>query len=115
MVFNCPRNKKLVNITDDLPVRIALHAAPMGQDEHSPAGKSKIADAGYFGMTFPSRYGGQRPSALDAVLVIEEAARHCSINGGKLIVDHNFRAASPLIRNGGATAASCRHLQRRNP
>ncbi|MCB0598274.1 MAG: acyl-CoA dehydrogenase family protein [Lewinellaceae bacterium] len=79
---------------------IAPHAAQWDKDEHIPRRQiQKCADAGYFGMTFPSRYGGRGLSALDAVLVIEEAARHCGISG-RLIVDHNFGAAITILNFG---------------
>ncbi|MCO6480940.1 MAG: acyl-CoA dehydrogenase family protein [Phaeodactylibacter sp.] len=79
---------------------IAPYAARWDEDEHIPRGQiQKYADAGYFGMTVPSRYGGRGLSALDAVLVIEEVARHCGISG-RLIVDHNFGAAITILHFG---------------
>ena len=67
---------------------VAPYAAKWDQDEHIPRSQiQKYADAGYFGLTIPTEYGGHGLTALDAILVIEEIARHCGISG-RLIVDH---------------------------
>ena len=79
---------------------VAPYAAKWDADEHIPREQiQKYADAGYFGMTIPTKYGGRGLSALDAVLVIEEMARHCGISG-RLIVDHNFGAAITILNFG---------------
>jgi alkylation response protein AidB-like acyl-CoA dehydrogenase len=79
---------------------VAPYAAQWDKDEHIPRQQiQKYADAGYFGMTIPTEYGGHGLSALDAVLVIEEIARHCGISG-RLIVDHNFGAAITILNFG---------------
>ncbi|MCO6493775.1 MAG: acyl-CoA dehydrogenase family protein [Phaeodactylibacter sp.] len=79
---------------------IAPYAARWDQDEHIPRRQiQKYADAGYFGMTFPTQYGGRGLSTLDAVLAIEEVARHCGISA-RLIVDHNFGAAITILNFG---------------
>jgi alkylation response protein AidB-like acyl-CoA dehydrogenase len=79
---------------------IAPNAAKWDRDEHIPREQiQKYADAGFFGMTIPAQYGGQGSSALDAVLVIEEVARHCGISG-RLIVDHNFGVAITILNFG---------------
>jgi alkylation response protein AidB-like acyl-CoA dehydrogenase len=79
---------------------IAPYAARWDQEEHIPREQiQKYADAGFFGMTIPAQYGGQGLSALDAILVIEEVARHCAISG-RIIVDHNFGAAITILNFG---------------
>jgi len=79
---------------------VAPYAEKWDVDEHIPRAQiQKYADAGYLGMTIPTEYGGQGLSALDAVLVIEEIARHCGISG-RLIVDHNFGAAITILNFG---------------
>ncbi|MEM7534901.1 MAG: acyl-CoA dehydrogenase family protein [Chloroflexota bacterium] len=79
---------------------IAPYAAKWDADEHIPRSQiQKYADASYFGMTIPTQYGGRGLSTLDAVLVIEEVARHCGISG-RLIVDHNFGAAITILNFG---------------
>ncbi len=59
----------------------------------------KYADIGWFGMTLPEKYGGGGSSALDAVLIIEEVARHCGISA-RLIVDHNLGAVGTILNFG---------------
>lgn len=79
---------------------IAPYAAQWDMDEHIPRQQiQKYADAGYFGMTIPPKYGGRGLTALDAVLIIEEIARHCGISG-RLIVDHNFGAIITILNFG---------------
>ncbi|MCB0587986.1 MAG: acyl-CoA dehydrogenase family protein [Phaeodactylibacter sp.] len=79
---------------------VAPYAAQWDQEEHIPRRQiKKLADAGYFGMTIPEEYGGRGLSAIDAILVIEEIARHCGISG-RLIVDHNFGAAITILNFG---------------
>jgi len=79
---------------------VAPYAARWDREEHIPRSQiQKYADAGYFGMTIPEEYGGRGWSAMDAILVIEEVARHCGISG-RLIVDHNFGAAMTILNFG---------------
>lgn len=79
---------------------IAPYAAKWDRDEHIPRKQiQKYADAGYFGLTIPAEYGGHGLAALDAVLVIEEIARHCGISG-RIIVDHNFGAIITILNFG---------------
>lgn len=88
---------------------IAPYAAKWDADEHIPREQiQKYADAGYFGMTLPEEFGGRGMSTLDAILVIEEVARHCGISG-RLIVDHNFGAVGTIL-NFGAEAQRRRIL-----
>ena len=80
--------------------RIAPFAAQWDRDEHiSRQQIQSYAEAGFFGMTIPVEYGGHGRSALDAVLVIEEIARHCGISA-RLIVDHNFGAIITILNFG---------------
>ena len=96
-----PAQAALVAQTRDFALReIAPFAAQWDADEHIPRAQiQKYADAGYFGMTIPEKYGGRGLRTLDAVLVIEEVARHCGISG-RLIVDHNFGAAITILNFG---------------
>ncbi|MEM7344197.1 MAG: acyl-CoA dehydrogenase family protein [Chloroflexota bacterium] len=91
----------LVSKTREFALKeVAPYAAKWDQDEHIPRKQiQKYADAGYFGLTIPSNYGGHGLSALDAILVIEEVARHCGISG-RLIVDHNFGAIITILNFG---------------
>ena len=96
-----PAQAALVAQTRDFALReIAPFAAQWDAEEHIPRAQiQKYAAAGYFGMTIPEKYGGRGLSTLDAVLVIEEVARHCGISG-RLIVDHNFGAAITILNFG---------------
>jgi alkylation response protein AidB-like acyl-CoA dehydrogenase len=79
---------------------IAPYAAQWDAEEHIPRSQiQKYADNGWFGMTLPEKYGGKGRSALDAVLIIEEVARHCGISA-RIIVDHNFGAVGTILNFG---------------
>lgn len=79
---------------------VAPHAAQWDAEEHIPRSQiQKYADVGWFGMTLPEKYGGGGCSALDAILIIEEVARHCGISA-RLIVDHNFGAVGTILNFG---------------
>lgn len=96
-----PEQQAMVNQACDFALReVAPYASQWDVDEHIPREQiQKYADAGYFGMTIPTQYGGRGLSAIDAVLVIEEIARHCGISG-RLIVDHNFGAVITILNFG---------------
>ena len=96
-----PQQQELVAQAREFALaEVAPYAAKWDQDEHIPREQiQKYADAGYFGMTIPTEYGGRGLSTLDAVLIIEEVARHCGISG-RLIVDHNFGAAITILNFG---------------
>ncbi|MEZ5038672.1 MAG: acyl-CoA dehydrogenase family protein [Saprospiraceae bacterium] len=102
MNFNLSKKKQawVAQIRSFALKEVAPFAAKWDQDEHIPRAQiQKYADAGFFGMTLPSKYGGQGRSALEAILAIEEVARHCGISG-RLIVDHNFGAAITILNFG---------------
>ena len=46
----------------------------------------RLVEGGFVGMTIPEAYGGQGRSWLDAVLVIEEMSKACSVTG-RIVVD----------------------------
>jgi alkylation response protein AidB-like acyl-CoA dehydrogenase len=50
-------------------------------------------------MTMPEQYGGKNVSTFEAILVIEEVARHCAISA-RLIVDHTFGAVGTILNFG---------------
>ena len=58
-----------------------------------------LKDAGFMGMTIPKEYGGQGRSFLDAVLVIEEMAKHCGVTG-RIVVEANMGAISAVMKYG---------------
>ncbi|MFQ5613029.1 MAG: acyl-CoA dehydrogenase family protein [Anaerolineae bacterium] len=93
--------KKLVaGVREFALAEVAPKASQWDEQEHIPRSQiRKLANFGLFGLTFPRQYGGQKRSALDAVLVIEEMARHCGISA-RLIVDHNFGAVGAILNYG---------------
>ena len=58
-----------------------------------------LADAGFVGMTMPKAYGGQDRSFLDAVLVIEEMAKACTVTA-RIVVETNMGAISTVMAYG---------------
>jgi alkylation response protein AidB-like acyl-CoA dehydrogenase len=58
-----------------------------------------LADAGFVGMTIPKALGGQDRSYLDAVLVIEEMARSCTVTA-RIVVETNMGAISTVMAYG---------------
>lgn len=79
---------------------VAPYATQWDEEQHIPREQiQKLADFGLFGMTFPEQYGGRHATSLDAILVIEEMARHCGISG-RLVVDHNFGAVGTILNFG---------------
>jgi alkylation response protein AidB-like acyl-CoA dehydrogenase len=60
---------------------------------------ARLRDAGFMGMTIPTRYGGQGRSYLDAVVVIEEMAKACATMG-RITVEANMGAIGAIMRYG---------------
>src|SRR3977135_4452014 len=58
-----------------------------------------LTDAGFVGMTIPVALGGQGRSFLDAVLVIEEMAKCCTVTA-RIVVETNMGAISTVIAYG---------------
>ena len=59
----------------------------------------RLVEAGFVGMTIPEAYGGGGRSWLDAVLVIEEMAKACSVTG-RIAVETNMGAISAVMAYG---------------
>jgi alkylation response protein AidB-like acyl-CoA dehydrogenase len=53
----------------------------------------------FVGMTIPTEYGGQGRSYLDAVLVIEEIAKRCTVTA-RIVVETNMGAISTVMAYG---------------
>ncbi|HEX3163282.1 MAG TPA: 3-sulfinopropanoyl-CoA desulfinase [Pseudolabrys sp.] len=78
----------------------APRAAAIDRDEQYPWDIAKaLAGAGFCGMTIPQALGGQGRSFLDAVLVIEEMAKACSVTA-RIVVETNMGAISTVIAYG---------------
>ena len=56
-------------------------------------------DAGFSGMTIPKQYGGKGASYLDAVLLIEEMAKVCTVTA-RIAVETNMGAISTIMEYG---------------
>jgi 3-sulfinopropanoyl-CoA desulfinase len=75
-------------------------AAAVDRDEQYPWDIVKaLAEAGFCGMTIPKGLGGQGRSFLDAVLVIEEMAKACTVTS-RIMVETNMGAISTVMAYG---------------
>jgi alkylation response protein AidB-like acyl-CoA dehydrogenase len=75
-------------------------AAAIDRDEQYPFDIVKgLAEAGFLGMTMPKALGGQGRSFLDAVLVIEEMAKSCTVTA-RIVVETNMGAISTVMAYG---------------
>jgi len=75
-------------------------AAAVDRDEAYPWDLVKaLGEAGFLGMTLPETLGGQGRSFLDAVLVIEEMAKCCTVTA-RIVVETNMGAISTVMAYG---------------
>ena len=75
-------------------------AAAIDRDEQYPWDIVKaLTEAGFCGMTIPKALGGQGRSFLDAVLVIEEMAKSCTVTA-RIVVETNMGAVSTVMTYG---------------
>jgi alkylation response protein AidB-like acyl-CoA dehydrogenase len=75
-------------------------AAAIDRDEQYPWDIVKaLAEAGFLGMTMPKALGGQDRSFLEAVLVIEEMAKACTVSA-RIVVETNMGAISTVMAYG---------------
>jgi alkylation response protein AidB-like acyl-CoA dehydrogenase len=80
--------------------QFAATAADTDRTEQYPwANVALLRDAGFMGMTLPTRVGGQGRSYHDAVIVIEEIARACATMG-RITVEANMGAIGAIARYG---------------
>jgi alkylation response protein AidB-like acyl-CoA dehydrogenase len=79
---------------------IANRAAEVDRTEAYPWDNvALLKEAGFFGMTIPTAYGGKGASYLDAVLVIEEMAKCCGVTG-RIVVEANMGAVGAIMKYG---------------
>jgi len=72
-------------------------AAAIDRDEQYPWDiVNALSEAGFCGMTIPKSLGGQGRSFLDAVLVIEEMAKACTVTA-RIVVETNMGAVSTVM------------------
>ncbi len=75
-------------------------AAAIDRDQEYPWDVVKaLAEAGFLGMTMPKALGGRDASFLDAVLVIEEMAKSCTVTA-RIVVETNMGAVSTVMAYG---------------
>ncbi len=75
-------------------------AAAIDRDEQYPWDiVQALAEAGFCGMTIPRELGGKGASYLDAVLVIEEMAKSCTVTA-RIAVETNMGAISTVMAYG---------------
>ena len=75
-------------------------AAAIDREEQYPWDVVKaLGEAGFLGMTMPKALGGQDRTFLDAVLVIEEMARACTVTA-RIVVETNMGAISTVMAYG---------------
>jgi alkylation response protein AidB-like acyl-CoA dehydrogenase len=80
--------------------QVRSRAADVDRSEAYPWDNVELLkDAGMLGMTIPETYGGQSKSWLDAVLVIEELAKSCSVTA-RIAVETNMGAVSAIMAYG---------------
>ena len=81
---------------------VAPRAAAIDRDEQYPHDIVKaLAADGFLGMTMPKALGGQDRSFLDAVLVIEEMAKCCTVTA-RIVVETNMGALGCVMAYGSA-------------
>ncbi len=77
-------------------------AAEIDREEQYPLDVvEELAKAGFLGMTIPKALGGQERSFLDAVLVVEEMAKACTVTA-RIVVETNMGALSTVMAYGNA-------------
>jgi len=77
-------------------------AAQIDRDEQYPFEVvEEVGKAGFLGMTIPKALGGQERPFLDAVLVIEEIAKACTVTA-RILVETNMGALSTVMAYGTA-------------
>lgn len=96
-----PEQEKLRAAARELaqgPVR--ERAAEVDRSEEYPWDHvDRLKDAGFLGMTIPRQYGGKGANWLDAVLLIEEMSKECSVTG-RIAVETNMGAISAIMAYG---------------
>jgi len=79
---------------------IRERAAEVDRTEEYPWDNvERLNDAGFLGMTIPETYGGKGKNWLDAVLLIEELSKSCSVTG-RIAVETNMGAISAIMTYG---------------
>ena len=79
---------------------MAPRAAEIDRTEAYPWDQvERLRAGGFVGMTIPKALGGQGLGYLDAVLVIEEMAKHCGPSA-RIVVETNMGAIGAILKYG---------------
>ena len=79
---------------------LAARAAAIDRSEEYPWENVRLLkEAGFFGMTIPTRYGGRGLTYFDAVLVIEQIAQACGVSA-RIVVEANMGAVGAIMEYG---------------
>ena len=79
---------------------IQPRAAEVDRSEQYPWDNvAALTEAGFMGMTIPTKWGGQGASWLDAVLVVEEMAKVCGVTG-RIAVEGNMGGIAAVMTYG---------------
>ncbi len=80
--------------------KIKPRAAEVDRSEEYPWDNIKVlTEAGFMGMTIPVEYGGQGLTYMEAVLVVEEMARHCGVTA-RIVVEANMGGVGAIMKYG---------------
>jgi alkylation response protein AidB-like acyl-CoA dehydrogenase len=80
----------------------AARAAAIDRGEEYPWDNVRLLkEAGFFGMTIPTEYGGLGLTYFDAVLVIEQIAQACGVTA-RIVVEANMGAVGAIMEYGSA-------------
>jgi len=87
-------------IARDLAAKFAPRAAEWDRSRaYCWPNIAELAAAGLMGMTIPTRYGGKGASYHDAVVVIEEIAKACTLSA-RIVVEANMGGISAVMAYG---------------
>ena len=79
---------------------LAPRAADIDRSEEYPWENVRLLkEAGFFGMTVPTEYGGRGLNYFDAVLVIEQISQACGVSG-RIVVEANMGAVGAIMAYG---------------
>src|SRR5258708_37688006 len=79
---------------------LAARAAAIDRSEEYPWDNVRLLkEAGFFGMTIPTEYGGRGLTYFDAVLVIEQIAQACGVTA-RIVVEANMGAVGAIMEYG---------------
>ena len=80
--------------------KIAPRAAEVDRTEEYPWDNvALLMEAGFMGMTIPTKYGGQGACYMDVVLVVQEMAKVCGVTG-RITVEGNMGAIGAIMKYG---------------